>query len=303
LRKLKRLIVFVHLALDPERTSTPILDLFLSTTPDPNRHIRETACRAIIMSRIISEQDWITTTDTRAITEFAGGHVDATRFQWLIRYWGTRIRHRLDNESRQWLDAYVAWFQSGGPRPTYKTAVLEPNDFEAFVSYSWFTSGEYLTIQALHQVNWPESALKAALVASEDFPRWEKPTLDATRQHRPRNKRARQAAEAAERVSHEEWRRAQTKHREDVDQLYCDQVRDLVGNPFRPVIFLPEWRSEAARGLVIGIQQEEAFDRLPILADALQEADCENAAVLSHCRVQRIHTPGCWVLSHILELV
>jgi hypothetical protein len=53
--------------------------------------------------------------------------------------------------------------------------------------------------------------------------------------------------------------------------------------------------------LARGIRQEEAFDRLPILADALQEAGCDDAVVLDHCRGPGPHVRGCWVVDLLLS--
>ena len=79
------------------------------------------------------------------------------------------------------------------------------------------------------------------------------------------------------------------------DQLrvLCDLVRCIFGNPFRPVAFDPRWRTETAVALATGIYAGRAFDRLPILADALEEAGCDNADVLSHCRGPGPHARGC----------
>jgi hypothetical protein len=62
-------------------------------------------------------------------------------------------------------------------------------------------------------------------------------------------------------------------------------LRDIFGNPFRPVAFDPAWRTSTAIGIATGIYDERAFDRMPILADALQDAGCENADIFTHCRV------------------
>jgi hypothetical protein len=59
----------------------------------------------------------------------------------------------------------------------------------------------------------------------------------------------------------------------------------------------PSWRTDTVTPLARGIYDERAFDRLPILADALQDAGCDDEAVLSHCREpDRIHVRGCWVV-------
>jgi hypothetical protein len=77
-------------------------------------------------------------------------------------------------------------------------------------------------------------------------------------------------------------------------------TRDIFGNPFRPVTFDPAWLTATVRGLVEGIYAERAFDRMPILADALEEAGCDSADILAHCRSDAPHVRGCWVVDLIL---
>jgi hypothetical protein len=77
-------------------------------------------------------------------------------------------------------------------------------------------------------------------------------------------------------------------------------LRCIFGNPFRPVAFAPEWRTETAVALAAGIYDERAFDRLPILADALEEAGCDHPDVLRHCRGPGPHARGCWVVDGVL---
>jgi hypothetical protein len=78
-------------------------------------------------------------------------------------------------------------------------------------------------------------------------------------------------------------------------------LRCIFGNPFRPVEFTPKWRSETAVALASGIYTERAFDRMPILADALEEAGCDHPDVLTHCREPNAHhARGCWVVDGVL---
>jgi len=77
-------------------------------------------------------------------------------------------------------------------------------------------------------------------------------------------------------------------------------LRDIFGNPFRPVTVDPEWLTSTVVALARGIYDERAFDRLPILADALQDAGCETADVLDHCRGPGPHARGCWVVDLLL---
>jgi hypothetical protein len=76
--------------------------------------------------------------------------------------------------------------------------------------------------------------------------------------------------------------------------------RDLVGNPFLPVQFDSSWRTADVLGLARSLYEGGAFDRLPILADALMDAGCADDAILSHCRGPGPHTRGCWVIDLVL---
>jgi hypothetical protein len=76
-------------------------------------------------------------------------------------------------------------------------------------------------------------------------------------------------------------------------------VRDILGYPFAPVKFDKRWRTETVKLLTEGITAEGKFDRLPILADALEEAGCDDADILSHCRGPEPHVRGCWVVDLI----
>src|SRR5262249_42195756 len=73
----------------------------------------------------------------------------------------------------------------------------------------------------------------------------------------------------------------------------CALLRDILGNPLRPVAIDPLWRTAAVDALARGVYEERAFDRLPFLADALEEAGCTSEEILSHCRGPGHHTLGC----------
>jgi hypothetical protein len=77
-------------------------------------------------------------------------------------------------------------------------------------------------------------------------------------------------------------------------------LRDILGNPFRPVKLDPAWLTSDVVTLARGIYEDRAFDRMPILADALQDAGCDNEDVLNHCRGPGPHVRGCWVVDLVL---
>jgi hypothetical protein len=74
----------------------------------------------------------------------------------------------------------------------------------------------------------------------------------------------------------------------------------MFSNPARPPEFDPTWLSSDVVALARGIYDERAFDRMPILADALQDAGYDNTDILTHCRGPGPHVRGCWVVDLVL---
>jgi hypothetical protein len=77
-------------------------------------------------------------------------------------------------------------------------------------------------------------------------------------------------------------------------------LREIIGNPFRPVQIPPPWRTSNVVGLAQAIYEERAFERMPILADALEDAGCTDADVLGHSRSRGPHVRGCWLVDLLL---
>jgi len=84
----------------------------------------------------------------------------------------------------------------------------------------------------------------------------------------------------------------------------CALLRDIFGPlPFRLVAIAPAvlaWHDGTIPKLAQAISDDRAFDGLPVLADALEEAGCDNADILNHCRRPGEHVRGCWPVDLIL---
>jgi hypothetical protein len=76
-------------------------------------------------------------------------------------------------------------------------------------------------------------------------------------------------------------------------------LRDIFGNPLRPITVDPTWLTSTVVLLAKAIY-DRTFDRMPALADALHEAGCGNDEILSHCRGSAPHIRGCWALDLVL---
>lgn len=87
------------------------------------------------------------------------------------------------------------------------------------------------------------------------------------------------------------WRAARARQ--------ADLLREIFGNPLRPVPVNPEWLTWN-RGTVPRVAQRiydtQNFAALPVLADAVEDAGCTDAALLEHLRRPTGHVRGCWAL-------
>jgi hypothetical protein len=95
-------------------------------------------------------------------------------------------------------------------------------------------------------------------------------------------------------IQQAEWRRGEQR-------ALASVFRDVLGSVFRPVVFDPDWRTSTAVALARQMYESREFSAMPILADALQDAGCEDEAILTHCRdAGQPHVRGCWVVDLVL---
>lgn len=85
---------------------------------------------------------------------------------------------------------------------------------------------------------------------------------------------------------------------------HCRLLRCVFGPlPFRDPPRNPawlEWNDAAVLRLARTIHADQLFDQLPVLADALEDAGCDDSELLGHCREETLHARGCWVLALLL---
>jgi len=81
-------------------------------------------------------------------------------------------------------------------------------------------------------------------------------------------------------------------------------IHDIFGNPFRPLPKIDPpwlaWNGRTIPTIAQAIYDDRAFDRMPVLADALEEGSCDDDEILNHCRQPGVHVKGCWVLDLLL---
>jgi hypothetical protein len=97
------------------------------------------------------------------------------------------------------------------------------------------------------------------------------------------------------------WDAAKAAAKETQSQV----LRDVCGNPFRPMAGLDAawlgWGGGTVVGLARAIYNERRWGETPVLADALEEAGCSDQEIIGHLRRQgQGHVRGCWCLDLVL---
>lgn len=116
---------------------------------------------------------------------------------------------------------------------------------------------------------------------------------------------ARAAARAAEAQREEDTPISREPNRRLHTFDAVELIHEIFGNPFRPVTLDAgrlRWKDNLVPKMAQVIYRKRCFRNLPILADALEEAGCQDAEILSHCREPREHVRGCWVVDSLLGL-
>lgn len=89
--------------------------------------------------------------------------------------------------------------------------------------------------------------------------------------------------------------------RPGIDRWMSGYVRDVLGDVFAPVAIGERWRTIDVKTMARVIYDERDWSRMPVLADALLDAGCEDERVLEHCRESN-HARGCWLVDGLLGL-
>jgi hypothetical protein len=92
-----------------------------------------------------------------------------------------------------------------------------------------------------------------------------------------------------------------TNGRLEAAKFQANILRDLFGNPFRTLAINYRWRTSDVIDLARAIDADRAFERMPILADALMDAGCEDERLIGHCQANEGHVKGCWALDLLLR--
>jgi hypothetical protein len=221
----------------------------------------------------MTEAEWLVCTDSGKMLELFRGRRFDSRLRRFAVECCRRIRHLITEEVfRAAADAGEAFADDPqNEKSTIKT--MSKASIEA-----WRHRRRYAISADRHQLRAADAAI--ATCASTDW----NAEINAMRE----------AAQAVNRTDADCCDPVELQHQAAI--LRCI----FAPLPFRSITLDRAWLTPTVKTLAAGLYDEWAFYRLPILADALEEADCIDADVLAHCRCEGPHVRGCWVVDLIL---
>lgn len=98
-----------------------------------------------------------------------------------------------------------------------------------------------------------------------------------------------------------EWESTYNRAFSESREHQAELVRDVFPPPEYTPAFHPDWRTSTAVALARQMDDTGDFSAAPILADALQDAGCDDEVILDRCRTPSgIHSRGNWVVDLVL---
>jgi hypothetical protein len=218
----------------------------------------------------MTESDWLAATDPAPMLRFLGPAISERKLRLFAAACCRRVWAALPGEGSRDAVVMAERFADGlldevGLSRAHATAEgeINPEAFDKENPAYWATAPAMTSACCGNCVGWSEGFAPAAAGAT-----WGSPDFEAIR----RRERAGQAC----------------------------LLRCIAGDPFRQPGAGRSHPSPEAVLVAEGIYNDRAFDRLPVLAEALQRGGCPDSDILAHCRGDGPHARGCWVVDLVL---
>jgi hypothetical protein len=234
----------------------------------------------------MTEAEWLTCAEPRPMLDFLRDRVPERKLRLFACVCCRRVLPLLSPPSRQALEVaeqLADGLADGRERKAARTLALQA---------PWVGPPEMPDSEVRHARGSAKQAVYKALERkADDAARWA-------------------AANASGAAAMYAWNRQQPVPPADWERVYaglrgaekaaqCAWLRDLFGDLFRQIavdVAWLAWNGGTVPKVAEAIYAGRAFERLPILADALEDAGCDSADLLEHCRSGGEHVRGCWAV-------
>lgn len=241
---------------------------------------------------VMTEAEWLACSDPRQMQEFVKGKASDRKLRLFACACCRRVWTLLtDERSREAVEAMEQ----------YADGRLDREECWAMMRHARRAENDFRRVALEARGKWEMSTAERYLLPAR---RWAAHAVYAASQFAAAAGMAAEAASSSVRLAVHPaakvlggGRRSSVKRERDAQ---ADALRDIFGNPFRPVTLNPSCFIPFVVSLAQTIYDERTFDRMPELANELEGAGCDNVDVLSHCRDGSEHVRGCWVLDLVL---
>lgn len=247
--------------------------------------------RALLPKRAkhLTESKWLKCSDSWTMLVYIRRKTSTRKLRLFIVACCRRVWHLLSDErSRQVVELAELCADGLAEKENLETAGLQAHWVDALTQ-----SRPRLAEGAWDAGYW---AAKAATCAAESLPTISADVCWCPARAMGFSARAKQVTEHTAPLPWTAIEKKESRHQTNL-------LRCIIGSPFRPVTTDSAWlawNQGTVQNIAQAIYDERAFDLMPILADALEEAGCDNDDILAHCRQPGEHVRGCWVLDLLL---
>jgi hypothetical protein len=227
----------------------------------------------------MTEAEWLACTDPRPMLAFLRGKVSDRKMRLFIAACSHRLVGSSEGEGTRSAIAIADLLAETGTLRTARGTVRVPEG-EAVIDCSASDPADSLSLSSgdlpRNGIGWP---LRTVLERLACYPagQWRREWVN--------------------------WFAGQLEQAGFSRALQAGLLRDVVRGAYRPLFFRDAWRrwnGETVRRIAQGIYEDRTFGLMPILHDALLDAGCDEEELLAHCRHERSHVRGCWVIDLIL---
>jgi hypothetical protein len=242
----------------------------------------------------MTESEWQVCTDPHRMLEFLRGRASDRKFRLLAVACHRRIEHLLSEKAvcrktLEFAERYADGLATNNE--LHGRAWGKPGDAFSAVLYKAFDAAQNSFLFAAGK------ARDVVLGADPmKYLEWEN-AFDLAWKTYHLGEAMQSADKAMAGVWLEKGQRAQSNEQEGQSGL----IREFFGNQFfRPLSLDSTWIADRTKSLAENLYADRAFDRLPILADALEKAGCGETELLAHFREPGPHFLGCWAMDLVL---
>jgi hypothetical protein len=246
----------------------------------------------------MTEAEWLACDDPTSMLTFVRGRVTDRKLRLLGCACCFRIRATLfdSTETIRLLEG-IERFADGKIEPAELVAIGHAHWRASTLKWRNTSDPAFAAESAVGRL-WPEVRIEDVMRSTCEIATYEAYCQAADRSSRERSYRW---WRRGPKLSGEQIQKAQSEGMAAERLAQTALLRDIFGNPFRPAALDPAWRTSTAVALAKHIYESRDFSAMPILADALQDADCDNVEILDHCRdAKQVHVRGCWVVDLVL---